>query len=113
MSAKIPNGSVAQKLPPRTLRPRRRDIAVCGRLSVGKGFFGDARFGRCGRVFDLSVRRTKPLAMMPFAKLGPDREHALEAHRRTLGFPSFGLRPSCASLHVRPFQTDRQRVVSG
>jgi hypothetical protein len=45
-------------------------------------------------VFDLSVRRTKPLAMMPFAKLGPDREHALEAHRRTVGFPSFGLRPA-------------------
>lgn len=60
----------------------RQEFAVCGRLSVGKGFLSMMLVGRCGRVFDLSVRRTKPLAMMPLAKLGPDREHALEAHRR-------------------------------
>jgi hypothetical protein len=28
--------------------------------------------------------------MMPFAKLGPDRKHALEAQRRDVGFPGFG-----------------------
>ena len=35
--------------------------------------------GRCGRVFDLLMRHTKPLAIMPSAKAGPDRKHALEA----------------------------------
>jgi hypothetical protein len=55
-------------------------MALCGRLSVGKGFFEALRnLGRCGRVFDLLVRHTSPLAIMPSAKAGPDRKHALEA----------------------------------
>lgn len=46
--------------------------------------------GRCGRVFDLLVRRSWPLAIMPSAKTGPDRKHALEAHRRKWVFLSSG-----------------------
>ena len=46
--------------------------------------------GRCGRVFDLLMRRTLPLAIMPSAKMDPDRKHALEAHRRKWVFPSSG-----------------------
>jgi hypothetical protein len=51
--------------------------AMCGRLSVGKGFLDAVRFGRCGHVFDLLVRRAWPLAIMPFAETGPDQKHAL------------------------------------
>ena len=32
--------------------------AMCGRLPVGKGFLDALRFGRCGHVFDLLMRRT-------------------------------------------------------
>ena len=51
--------------------------AMCGRLSVGKGFLDAVRVGRCGHVFDLLVRRAWPLAIMPFAETGPDQKHAL------------------------------------
>jgi len=51
--------------------------AMCGRLSVGKGFLDAERFGWCGHVFDLLVRRAWPLAIMPFAEPGPDQQHAL------------------------------------
>jgi hypothetical protein len=50
---------------------------MCGRLSVGKGFLDVVRFGWCGHVFDLLVRRAWPLAIMPFAEPGPDQKHAL------------------------------------
>jgi hypothetical protein len=40
-------------------------------------FFANA--GRCGHVFDLLMRRTLPLAIMPSAETGPDQFHALEA----------------------------------
>jgi len=50
---------------------------MCGRLSVGKGFLDAERFGWCGHVFDLLVRRAWPLAIMPFADAGPDQQHAL------------------------------------
>jgi len=53
--------------------------------------FSDLRdAGRCGHVFDLLVRRTWPLAIMPSAKMGPDEEHALEALWRHWVFPSSG-----------------------
>jgi hypothetical protein len=42
--------------PPSQLR--RPGCAMCGRPSVGKGFFDAICFGRCGHVFDLSMRRT-------------------------------------------------------
>jgi len=41
-------------------------------------------------VFDLLVRRTWPLAIMPSAKLGPDHKHALEARWRYWVFPTSG-----------------------
>jgi hypothetical protein len=46
-------------------------------FSVGKGFLDEVRFGWCGHVFDLLVRRAWPLAIMPFAEPGPDQQHAL------------------------------------
>ena len=33
--------------------------------------------GRCGNVFDLLGRRSRPLAIMPSAKTGPHQKHAL------------------------------------
>ena len=69
----------------------RAGMALCGRLSVGKGFLrSSASLGRCGRVFDLLVRHTSPLAIMPSAKAGPDRKHALEALGQLWVFPSSG-----------------------
>jgi len=47
--------------------------------------------GRCGRVFDLLMRYTGPLAIMPSAKTGPDRKLALEAHRRKWVLLSSGI----------------------
>ena len=61
--------------------------AMCGRLSVGKGFLDALRFGWCGHVFDLLVRRAWPLAIMPFAEPGPDQNHALLGALAQLGFP--------------------------
>ena len=34
---------------------------------------GDAELGRCGHVFDLLMRRERPLAMMPSAKQVPTK----------------------------------------
>lgn len=66
-------------------------LALCGRLSVGKGFLRSAAIvGRCGRVFDLLTRCTRPLAIMPSAKAGPDRKHALEALGHSWVFPPSG-----------------------
>lgn len=42
-------------------------------------------------MFDLLVRHTWPLAIMPSAKMGPDQKHALEALWRKWVFPSSGL----------------------
>ena len=50
---------------------------MCGRLPVGKGFFDVVHFGRCGHVFDLFVRHSGPLAIMPSAETGPDQFLAL------------------------------------
>ena len=57
---------------------------------LARVFFEVLRTGRCGRVFDLLMRRTKPLAIMPSAKTGPDRKHALEAPGESWVFPSSG-----------------------
>jgi hypothetical protein len=44
------------------------DSTLCGRLSVGKGFFGClCNSGWCGHVSDLFVRHIPPLATMPSA----------------------------------------------
>ena len=50
---------------------------MCGRRSLGKVFLDFCIAGRCGHVFDLLVRRSCPLAIMPSAKTGPDQKHAL------------------------------------
>jgi hypothetical protein len=42
-------------------------------------------------VFDLLVRYARPLAIMPSAKTGPDRKHALEAPRRKWVFLPSGI----------------------
>jgi hypothetical protein len=34
-------------------------LAMCGRLSVGKGIFDVLSFGRCGHVCGLLMRHTK------------------------------------------------------
>lgn len=57
---------------------------------LARVFFEGLLAGRCGRVFDLLMRLNLPLAIMPSAKMGPDRKHALEAHRRYWVFPSPG-----------------------
>ena len=68
-----------------------RLFAVCGRLSVGKGFLR-----RSALLVGAAVCSTYwcgtggPLAIMPSAKTGPDRKHALEALRRKWVFPSSG-----------------------
>ena len=45
--------------------------AMCGRLRVGKGFLHECSIGRCGHVFGLLVRFTRPLAIMPSADQVP------------------------------------------
>ena len=94
-----PDGAATSRRLRRERRPRERsanfrldgETAIRERLCVGKGFLrSSASVGRCGRVFDLLVRLTLPLAIMASAKAGPDRQHALEALRRYWVFLSSG-----------------------
>lgn len=57
-------------------------------------------------VRPVSAAHEKPLAMMPFAKPGPDREHALNGATARCGFSMLRVSTLCASLHVRPSQAD-------
>ena len=57
-------------------------------------------------VRPVGAAHEKPLAMMPFAKPGPDRRHALDGATAKCGFSKLRVSTPCASLHVRPSQTD-------
>ena len=66
------------------------DFAVCGRLSVGKGFLcSSARLGRCGRVFDLLVRHRRAAGHNAFREDGSRPKARARSASAILGFPIF------------------------
>lgn len=82
---------------PRLERPGRSpklarwpSLALCGRLSVGKGFFrSSVRLGRCGRVFDLLMRHTYAAGHNAFREGGSRSKARARGAGPKLGFPAF------------------------
>jgi hypothetical protein len=65
-------------------------LALCGRLSVGKGFLrSSARLGRCGRVFDLLMRPTYAAGHNAFREGGSRSKARARGAGPQLGFPAF------------------------
>ena len=90
-----------------SLKADRPLAAMCGRLSVGKGFRAFGRAGRCGHVFGLLVRRAWPLAILPPRGRVPDNSTRSRRSGR-LGFPALRFDRLVGLRSCRPSQARRR-----
>ncbi len=100
----VTDGRVAQELPFPRAAAERQEIAVCGRLSFGKGFLEALHrwsVRPCVRPVG-AVRMTA--GHNAFREDGSRPKTRARSASAIVGFPVFRFRPAVALLHVRPSQ---------